>query len=288
MTTENSPLLPAKSGDVVLAKKNEIKGLKSFILVNILFWTGIALEVINILTLSKYNGLIVAANSDEWWTIVMVCHIPYFIIILYLIAGMIERIGFIIIDNYPIQKNLKLPDACDLPLCCIQLAMFNEFTVSERIIEQTCKIDYPRDKFEVQVLDDSTEFETQQIVDQTIARMRAKGINITLQRRIDRKGYKAGALEEGRKKTDAVFLALFDADFMPTTDFLYKTLPHFYKEENNKVVSDDHLALVQAQWGHLNAWSSPLTAAQSLWVDDHHSVQMMWRSRIFEFVNFTG
>ena len=84
-------------------------------------------------------------------------------------------------------------------------------------------------------------------------------------------------------------MALFDADFVPTSDFIMKSIKHFYiVNDDGKLVQNQDLALVQCQWGHLNAWSSPLTTSQSLWIDDHHSVQMVWRSRIWSFVNFTG
>jgi Glycosyl transferase family group 2 len=100
-----------------------------------------------------------------------------------------------------------------------------------------------------------------------------------------RTGYKAGALEHGRQDTDAEFIAIFDADFVPPPDYLERAIPHFYDAQCQPI---EDLALVQAQWGHLNDDESALTCAQALWVDDHHSLQMSWRSATIDFVNFTG
>ena len=111
------------------------------------------------------------------------------------------------------------------------------------------------------------------------------GVDCRVLRRADRQGYKAGALEAGRRQTDAEFLVIFDADFLPPADYLERAIPHFYRADGEP---DAGLALVQTQWGHLNADESPLTRAQSLWVDDHHTLQMSWRSAVWQFVNFTG
>jgi hypothetical protein len=115
--------------------------------------------------------------------------------------------------------------------------------------------------------------------------MRERGFDCRLLRRDRRDGYKAGALEVGRRATDAELLAIFDADFVAPADFLIEAVPHFFDDAGRWV---EDLALVQAQWGHLNHDESALTKAQSLWVDDHHTVQMSWRSERWDFVNFTG
>lgn len=103
--------------------------------------------------------------------------------------------------------------------------------------------------------------------------------------RTNRQGYKAGALEAGRRRTQAEFLAIFDSDFVPPADFRLRTIPHFYRPDESP---QDDLALVQAQWGHLNHDEWALTLSQSLWLDDHQTVQMAWRSAAHRFVNFTG
>ena len=145
---------------------------------------------------------------------------------------------------------------------------------------------WPVDRFTVQVLDDSTDADTRALVDDVCVEVRhSTGVDCHVRRRENRRGYKAGALEAGRRQTDAEYLAIFDADFVPPADFLQRTIPHFYDAAGEP---DSELALVQAQWGHLNHDESSLTRAQSLWVDDHHTMQMSWRSSRWQFVNFTG
>ena len=164
--------------------------------------------------------------------------------------------------------------------------MFNEHAVARRVIEAAAAMTWPVDRFSVQVLDDSTDADTRSLVDDVCAEVRrSTGVDCYVLRRENRRGYKAGALEEGRLQTDAEYLAIFDADFVPPADFLERTIPHFYDGAGEP---DAELALVQAQWGHLNHDESSLTRAQSLWVDDHHTMQMSWRSSKWQFVNFTG
>lgn len=164
--------------------------------------------------------------------------------------------------------------------------MFNETLVARRAIEAACALRWPRHRLEIQVLDDSTDVETRLLVEQVCERMRLeRGVTCRLLHRTDRRGYKAGALEAGRRASDAEFLVILDADFLAPTDFLFRALPFFYDEHG---LARADLALVQTQWGHLNHDQSLLTSAQSLWVDDHHTVQMSWRSARWGFVNFTG
>lgn len=136
------------------------------------------------------------------------------------------------------------------------------------------------------MLDDSTDDHTRALVEGVCSRVReSTGVNCYVRHRVVRQGYKAGALEDGRRETDAEFLVIFDSDFVPPQDYLLRTIPHFYLPGSEP---DTGLALVQAQWGHLNHDESRLTRAQSLWVDDHHTLQMSWRSAAWGFVNFTG
>jgi Glycosyl transferase family group 2 len=168
----------------------------------------------------------------------------------------------------------------------VQLPMFNEHAVARRVIEAAAAMTWPADRFSVQVLDDSTDDDTRALVESVCANIRAStGLDCYVRHRVDRRGYKAGALEEGRRETDAEFLVIFDSDFLPPQDFLLKAIPHFFLPNGQP---DTGLALVQAQWGHLNHDESALTLAQSLWVDDHHTLQMSWRSAMWQFVNFTG
>jgi cellulose synthase/poly-beta-1,6-N-acetylglucosamine synthase-like glycosyltransferase len=217
-----------------------------------------------------------------WWATVVVLHLPYAAILAFLVGGFIERIGFFLHGRAPEQAGVLPPD---LPAICVQLPMFNEHLVAGRVIEAAARLDWPRDRFEIQVLDDSSDADTRELVDRVCECVRASGTRCRVVRRETRTGYKAGALEEARHHTAADFLVLFDADFVPSPDFLRRAMPYFFDSDGRV---DDGLAMVQAQWGHLNDDESALTRAQSLWVDDHHTLQMSWRSAKWGFVNFTG
>ncbi|HJY34286.1 MAG TPA: glycosyltransferase, partial [Vicinamibacterales bacterium] len=130
----------------------------------------------------------------------------------------------------------------ELPMVTLQLPIYNEMYVVDRVIQSVCRMDYPRDRFEVQVLDDSTD-ETRSIAQMAVRRAAAQGVDITYLHRTDRTGYKAGALEAGMKVAKGDFIAIFDADFIPTEDFLMRTVPFFV---------DPQIAMVQARWGHIN------------------------------------
>src|SRR5918999_2336810 len=222
-------------------------------------------------------------RSADWWAIPPALHLPYFVILLFLVGGLVERLGFFWRGRAP-EPAGRLP--ADYPTVCVQLPMFNEHAVARRTIEAACDLDWPADRLSVQVLDDSTDEDTRNLVEDVCAEVRrSTGVDCRMLHRDDRQGYKAGALEEGRKATDAEYLVIFDSDFVPPRDFLLRTIPHFYDADGEP---DAGLALVQAQWGHLNHDESFLTRAQSLWVDDHHTLQMSWRSAMWRFVNFTG
>jgi cellulose synthase/poly-beta-1,6-N-acetylglucosamine synthase-like glycosyltransferase len=222
-------------------------------------------------------------GSTTWWLVTGLLHAPLLVILSFLSGGLLERIGFYFRGRAPAAPG-RLP--ARHPTVCVQLPMFNEHAVARRAIEAAGALQWPRDRLLVQVLDDSTEPETRALVDRTCAEVHAStGVQCYARRRGDRSGYKAGALEAGRRDTAAEFIAIFDADFLPRPDFLLRALPHFYGPGGEP---DERLALVQAQWGHLNADESALTRAQSLWVDDHHTLQMSWRSAQWQFVNFTG
>jgi cellulose synthase/poly-beta-1,6-N-acetylglucosamine synthase-like glycosyltransferase len=222
-------------------------------------------------------------GSAGWWVVTLALHLPLFVTLFFLVGGLVERVGFYWRGRAP-EPAGRLPAV--YPTVCVQLPMFNEHAVAERVIHAASRMTWPADRFSVQVLDDSTDEHTRQIVEAVCARVRAStGVECHVRHRVDRRGYKAGALEEGRMHTDAEFLVIFDADFVPPRDYLLRAIPHFYLPDGE---SDVGLALVQTQWGHLNHAESPLTRAQSLWVDDHHTLQMSWRSAMWRFVNFTG
>ncbi len=173
---------------------------------------------------------------------------------------------------------LPPPALGDLPRVTIQLPIYNEMYVADRLIDAVCEMDYPRELLEIQVLDDSTD-ETTDIAELAVRRHASRGFDITYVHRIDRRGYKAGALEAGLKLAKAHFIAIFDADFVPPPDFLLKTLPHF---------SDAKVGMVQARWGHINQDYSLLTKIQSILLDAHFVLEHGGRNRGGCFFNFNG
>ena len=156
--------------------------------------------------------------------------------------------------------------------------IFNEMYVAERLIDASCAIEYPLEKLEIQVLDDSTD-ETVQVARKKVEEWRARGVNIEYIHRSDRTGYKAGALDHGLKTAKGEFVALFDADFVPQPDFLKKTIHHF---------TDQKVGCVQARWGHINKDYSILTRLQSMFLDGHFMMEHAARNRGGRFFNFSG
>ncbi len=225
---------------------------------------------------------LVSTGSVIWWYLAIGLHAPFLAILVFLAAGLVERFGYLARARAPRRPGRPPPRA---PRVCVQLPMFNEREVARRTIESACALDWPHESLEIQVLDDSTDPDARRLVDDVCAEMRTAGVNCRLLRREHRVGYKAGALEVGRRVTEADLIAILDADFIAPPDFLTRIVPHFFDDHGEW---EPDLALVQAQWGHLNADESALTKAQSLWVDDHHTVQMSWRSSKWDFVNFTG
>jgi cellulose synthase/poly-beta-1,6-N-acetylglucosamine synthase-like glycosyltransferase len=165
-----------------------------------------------------------------------------------------------------------------LPVVTIQLPLYNELYVADRLIEAVCKIEYPRELLEVQVLDDSTD-ETRSVAEMSVRRLAAQGVDIKYYHRTDRTGYKAGALEAGMKVARGELIAIFDADFIPTPDFLQRLLPHF---------SDPRVGMVQARWGHINRDYSLLTKIQAILLDGHFVLEHGGRNRGGRFFNFNG
>jgi len=181
---------------------------------------------------------------------------------------------------YKYRRNAPRKTACFLnkPHVTIQLPMFNEQYVAQRIIEATCKIDWPRDRLEIQVLDDSTD-ETVQIAGETCNRMRALGHPVTYLHRTNRVGYKAGALEEGLKVAKGEFVFIFDADFVPPPDILHHMVDHF---------TDPKVGMVQARWDHINRDQSLLTKTQAVYLDGHFVIEHTARNRSGRFMSFNG
>jgi hypothetical protein len=164
------------------------------------------------------------------------------------------------------------------PRVAVQLPVFNELHTVERVIAAASALDYPRDRLEIQVLDDSTDATTA-LVAALVARARAAGLNIIHLRRARRQDYKAGALAAGLRRTQSEFVAIFDADFAPPPDFLRRALPWF---------ADPRVGCVQARWGHLNRDYSTFTRLQALGTDGHFIVEQTARARSGLFLNFNG
>ena len=183
------------------------------------------------------------------------------------------------------ERPGEVPDAGSIPTMhepwpdvTIQLPVFNEANVIERLIDTTASIVYPRDKLQIQVLDDSND-DTVALAAERVAFWKAKGFMIEHVRRADRAGYKAGALEEALDAATGDFIAIFDADFLPTEDFLLHMLPLFDAPD---------IGMVQARWGHLNADHSLLTKVQAFGLDAHFALEQFVRNRAGCFMNFNG
>ncbi len=200
------------------------------------------------------------------------------------ILGLLAVYGFhrshLVWLYYRTKKNMPKPKGHfeDLPFVTIQLPMFNERYVAERLIETVSHVNYPADKFEIQVLDDSTD-DTTEIVKAKIEEVKARGIDASYIHRTDRTGYKAGALENGMKVAKGEFVAVFDADFTPGEEILNDSIHHF---------TDDTVGMVQMRWGHINRGYSLLTRIQSLMLDGHFVIEHGARHRSGRFFNFNG
>lgn len=176
------------------------------------------------------------------------------------------------------EKAVIPMDLEEWPAVTIQLPIYNELYVVERLIDAVAKISYPQNKLEIQVLDDSTD-ETVRLIAAKLTTYQKQGINIRYIRRPERKGFKAGALAYGLEKAKGEFIAIFDADFLPSPDFLKKTIPHFAHEK---------IGVVQTRWGHVNKDYSLLTRLQAFGLDGHFTIEQGGRSHAGSFINFNG
>ena len=177
-----------------------------------------------------------------------------------------------------IEASEPVFDPNNTPKVTVQLPMFNELYVAERIIETVAAFDYPADKLQIQVLDDSTD-ETQEVIAKKVAEVAARGVNIQHIHRVDRTGYKAGALDDAMDQVEGEFIAIFDADFIPHSDFLQKTMPYF---------RDDNVGVVQTRWGHINKKYSLLTELQAFGLNGHFAIEQGGRNASGHFINFNG
>ena len=166
----------------------------------------------------------------------------------------------------------------DWPKITIQLPIFNERYVIERLLKAVCRLEYPKDLLEIQVLDDSTD-DTGIIAQSIIKKMTDQGLDIVYFHREDRTGFKAGALKEGLKIAKGELLGIFDADFIPEPSFLKEIIPYF---------KDPNIGMLQTRWGHINSDYSLLTRAQSMGIDGHFAVEQASRAWSGFFLNFNG
>jgi len=170
-------------------------------------------------------------------------------------------------------------DVASWPRVTVQLPIFNERYTVERLLEAVAGLDYPRERLQIQVLDDSTDATTA-IARQLVADYQAQGLDIHLLHRVNRTGFKAGALAEGLATATGELIAVFDADFVPGADWLRRTVPAF---------SDPQLGCLQTRWGHLNRDYSVLTRAQALGIDGHFVVEQgsaRWQGAVLEFQRY--
>ena len=171
------------------------------------------------------------------------------------------------------------PEPETWPLVTVQLPIYNELYVVKRLIDAVARLDYPRERLQVQVLDDSTD-ETTRLAAARVAYHRARGLDIELVHRGNRVGFKAGALARGLETAQGEFIAIFDADFVPPSTFLRRTVPY--------LVAETRVGFVQTRWGYLNAGYSALTRAQTIALDGHFVVEHIGRNRNGLLMNFNG
>jgi cellulose synthase/poly-beta-1,6-N-acetylglucosamine synthase-like glycosyltransferase len=176
------------------------------------------------------------------------------------------------------EGGVEALDISEYPFVTVQLPIFNELYVVERLIDTVALFDYPKDRFEIQVLDDSTD-ETVDITRKKVEEYQAKGFDIVHITRTDRKGYKAGALKEATEVAKGKFIAIFDADFLPRADFLKITIPYF---------QDEKVGVVQTRWEHINGDYSLITRLQALQLNVHFTVEQRGRMSGKHMLQFNG
>jgi cellulose synthase/poly-beta-1,6-N-acetylglucosamine synthase-like glycosyltransferase len=208
--------------------------------------------------------------------------IPYFIVLIILAAYGAHRYWLVYL-YYKNKKNKTTEPAAhfdfdDLPRVTVQLPIFNEQYVVERLLDAVCRLDYPQEKLDIQLLDDSTD-ETVEVARLLVDRYVALGYPVTYLHRDNREGYKAGALAEGLKTAKGEFVAIFDADFVPPPDFLLKCIHHF---------TDPKVGMVQTRWTHINRNYSLLTQVEAILLDGHFVLEHSGRARSGVFFNFNG
>lgn len=208
--------------------------------------------------------------------------IIYCLALTYILAFCLMQFHLLFRYNKAIRKGFEVEklgkDQEDWPFVTIQLPIYNEFYVVDRLIDNIAKFDYPKDKFEIHILDDSDD-ETVQKAAEKVAEYKAKGFNIARITREKRTGYKAGALRDGMKHANGEFMAIFDADFLPNPDFLKKTMPYF---------QDEKIGVVQTRWEHINRDYSIITQLQAFQLNVHFTIEQVGREASDYLLQFNG
>jgi len=215
-----------------------------------------------------------------WETIIIIIYTAALVLILFYALAQLN-----LLFNYLRSRNKKdnspkfdLSNPNEIPSVTIQLPVYNELYVMERLLDNIAKIDYPADKLEIQVLDDSTD-ESLEYNAKKISELQATGLDIQHVTRKNREGFKAGALKEGLKIAKGEFIAIFDADFLPKKNWLKRTIPFF---------KDPEVGVVQTRWGHINREYSILTRVQAFALDAHFTLEQVGRNSQGHFINFNG
>ncbi|HLV70786.1 MAG TPA: glycosyltransferase [Xanthomarina sp.] len=210
---------------------------------------------------------------------IIIYTIALVLIFLYALAQLNLLFNYLSADKNKVKDpKFDFSNPNEIPFVTLQLPVYNEMYVMERLLNNISQIDYPKDKLEIQVLDDSTD-ESLQLTQNLIKQLKLSGIDIVHICRTNRKGFKAGALKEGLKVAKGDFIAIFDADFLPKSNWLKQTIPYFKNE---------HLGVVQTRWSHLNRDYSILTKIQAFALDAHFTLEQVGRNSKGHFINFNG
>ncbi len=202
-----------------------------------------------------------------------------FIIFLYSLSQLHLLLGYLKAKKSKTkEEKFDFYFSSEVPKVTVQLPLYNELYVVERLLKNIARLHYPKEKLEIQVLDDSTD-ESVKLIAQTVLNLQQKGLDIQHIRRQNRTGFKAGALKEGLKIAKGDFIAIFDSDFLPEPDWLQKTVPYFKNEK---------IGVVQTRWGHLNRDYSWLTKIQAFALDFHFILEQTGRNFNRNFINFNG
>src|SRR5690606_31007353 len=210
---------------------------------------------------------------------IIIYTIALVLIFLYALAQLNLLFNYLSADKNKVKDpKFDFSNPNEIPFVTLQLPVYNEMYVMERLLNNISQIDYPKDKLEIQVLDDSTD-ESLELTQKLVKQLKLSGVNIVHIHRTKRTGFKAGALKEGLKVAKGEFIAIFDADFLPRPNWLKETIPYF-KVEN--------IGVVQTRWSHLNRNHSVLTKIQAFALDAHFTLEQVGRNSKSHFINFNG